>query len=621
MYARPRQPPARWRSPQTALVTLLAAACPLVPGCSDGDRSGGGGLVADAAGDSTLGGLSDIFGGSDTAWQDASGSDGEAGGEDSAATGDAGTEDGAGSDDATAAVGDGDDGDDGDDGEGLDGDAAANPDSDEPVDTDTGPATLEVVSHTPTTGQAGTPHLVTFEITFNLPIKQASILAYTVKVLRDGVEELPGSFAVDGAKVTFTATDPVPPASRVEVQLTNLVQAQKGPSLLKGYTFYFYTAGYDGMAPYAQLAARYAPDIRQGIDPTKGKYDLLRAPDFDDDWDATNNATGFALTPAWAEVGWSVTETKSHYYIGYVYYWPQRTASAPWTEYDNDVSGAIVTVAKVPTERPVALTTWFSTPIGEEMWGWVTDDADLLPQGFTPEQAGMRGVLPAQSLFPDAAQGDTFGCEGVEGCTPRRFPAYLTAASHQSCMWLDGGDSTFDLCETGVTDKAQMKLIRYAPGAKADFAKADGKAPDEALSTYNYALRSVFDDWFPHRGEVGDGFPFVSPAGFVYSPPDGRPKGDGAPMGSLWRNTAAANEHGRPPWAWRWKPGTNATYYAMPRGTPWLDPAFALVGRLGGVEATTPWDPSAQKGISLDYCFAPFLFVDERGTEGCSPAP
>ena len=69
---------------------------------------------------------------------------------------------------------------------------------------------------------------------------------------------------------------------------------------------------------------------------------------------------------------------------------------------------------------------------------------------------------------------------------------------------------------------------------------------------------------------------------------------------------------------WNWKPANNTAYYQMPRGAPVLDPAWALLQRLGGGLALS-WVPAKKTGIALEFCLHPWFLLDVRGQGDCPP--
>ncbi|HAN30897.1 MAG TPA: hypothetical protein DCQ06_04815 [Myxococcales bacterium] len=470
---------------------------------------------------------------------------------------------------------------------------------------------LEVKSHTPTTGGFTTGSNAAFSVEFMAPLNEQSIASYTVQVTGPGKKTIVGTFVASGSSFSFKADTPVAPSSRIDVTLSLQVQSAKGEGLSEAYEFYFFTPGFAKTEPYATLAARYAPHIRQGISTQNAELDLLRSLNYDKDWDAQNNGANLANEPAKATLMWDVAETQSHYFIHYVFYWPGRSSVQGLAAYDNDTAGATVVVARHPKETPVALETWFKRSSDERRWLWVTKESGLVPKGKNPDQYNVRAVLETDKLFPKSA--NSYGCDGAKSCETRRFEAYLTGTSHQSCLWQDGSTAPSGPCSKAPSTLATLKLIAYEPGAKATEAKTAGVKPGEKLPSFTYALSSLFDTWYPRRANPSL---WKAPLSYTYKAPTGRPKGDQASMGSQF--LGGSSEFGRPPWAWRWKPADNSTYYDLPRGTVFLDPSFALYSRIGGQSAgLADYDATKKSGWSNAYCFAPLLFVDLRDTLAC----
>jgi len=173
-------------------------------------------------------------------------------------------------------------------------------------------------------------------------------------------------------------------------------------------------------------------------------------------------------------------------------------------------------------------------------------------------------------------------------------------------------------CFLGAESMKTAKWLNYLPAttpSEAPAATAEGAAAA-------YALRSILETWWPRRDEAApDGL--WQDTQFVYEAPPGRPKGDGLSLGSKFVTALDpadinALDAGRPPWSMRWKPGTQSqTYYELPRGTPWLDPAYTLLQRLGGQNAVPAYDPATAQGLSLQMCWNAFLGIDERTSPAC----
>ncbi len=457
---------------------------------------------------------------------------------------------------------------------------------------------FHVVSTNPPDGTAGVGIPFTFTVTFNTLVKEVVIGPNTVQVVVNGAV-VDGTFSVSCNSFSFTSTAPILPASRVDVTLSPLVQAEVGFSLPNQQSFHFYVKGFDGMAPYEKLARRYAPTLRQAVDNGNDKYDQLRSFDFDGNWQAGDNGVNLNKVAALGNVGWSVLETQSHFFITYVYFWPHRTVVLAGTAFDNDASGATIAVARWPTEHPVAVTTWFKQKSMEEMWTWVTSESGIPKTGY------VRSVLPEATLFPVAK--DTWGCENITGCKTKRFQAFLTSGNHQSCAWLDAGDNLN--CTNNASTQTTLKWIDYAPGpTPTEPATAAAPGP-----TATYGLVSTYDTWWPRRQDVGADGMWMD-ASYSYVPPTGRPAGVKMVSGGKFYNKDT--DASRPPWAWSWK---GADYYQLPTGTVFLDPGFANAMRFDDTKQPLGDFNATQKtGWSQDYCFNPYLYIDFRTTANCT---
>lgn len=478
------------------------------------------------------------------------------------------------------------------------------------VDSGGGPdvaiAEFALLSADPTDGAANVAESTALTWKFSTAVKPESAVAYTIAVSGPGGEAIAGKFSVAGDTVTFTPKAPLPQASRVDVTLGTLVQSKQGAPLSET-KLRFYTRAASDLQKYQQLAERFAPTLRQAVGQPG---DHLRAVDFDGDWNAWNNPANASGAAAQAEVAWAAVETRSHVYLTYAYYWPVRLAVAPGVGFDNDVAGAQVVVERA-SGLPVALQTFFKAKADEQAWLWLVAEA-----GLPSKSKYYRGVLPRDQLFPPSdaqAPGCAPGAADAALC-PRRFPGYLTAGNHQSCLWIDKGEAGDGQCVLNDYLKSQLKLLNYAPGA--------GNDPPGAATTAGtaagYTLRPLLSSWWPHRDEAGDKGVFADTQ-FTYVPASGRPPGPKYGLGSRLASTQDG-DFGRPPWAWRWKPGTfSSSYYDLPRGLPLFDPAHLLYQRLGG-DTTGPaaWAPATKTGFSQDYCYNPYLGIDKRQTAECA---
>ncbi len=487
------------------------------------------------------------------------------------------------------------------------------PDVDKP---DVTYAPLKIVATDPPTDGESKGVNAAFSVTFDKPIDPITLTPYTVEVRGPSGAEVAGELTAQGAKVSFAATAPLPPLSRVSVTVTPLVSDDLGQSLEAPYTFHFHTPDFADMAPYAQLASRYAPRfdvaLSEGADDA---FDLLRSPT-DIGWDLANAGGVAASTPALARVAAVVIESHSHFFIHYQLFWHRRPAQPGTVGFDNDSASVTVIVARYPQQRPVGLQTWWKRADDEQMWLWLTDDAAVLPQGAKPSSFGVRAILPSAQLFPPTTDG--LGCAASSSsCQARRAPLLLQGGSHRVCLRLDGGESAgAKACQWDAATEASSRLLRYQLANAPTAASAAGVEKGQAPKEFAYALEPLTTTFFARRGGplLFGGKADIS---FVYTPPPGRPAGQKVAMGSKFVG-GKGSEFGRPLWAFRWKPASNDSYYDLPRGTVALDPAYALWKRLGGgAGGPVEFDPISKAGWSLATCFNPLLFLDARGDAPC----
>lgn len=477
----------------------------------------------------------------------------------------------------------------------------------EPAGPDVGWADFSLVSSDPGNGAIDVPAQFVAKLKFSTALKAAAATSYTITVTSQGGAVLPCTFAVNGAELTISAKQAAPLATRVDVVLGSLVQSAQGVPLQET-KLAFYTAGPANMGAYADAAARFAPQVRQAIaDPS----DYLRSVDFDNNWQTTDNVANQGKFLNTAEVTWAAVETRSHLYLTYAFYWPARKGVPPGVALQNDVAGLQVVVER-KTGLPAAAATWFKAKSDEPMWLWVASET-----GWPSKSNYIRAFEPRDKLFP--AESGAAACQpgaADPGKCPRRFLSFLTAASHQSCWWGDAGSPSDQQCVASDLVKAGLKLVLYGPGPKA----TEPATPTVDGVPATYLLRPLLTSWWLHRDESGPTGLFADTQ-FKYAPADARPMGSGQPLGSRFNSALDTGDFGRPPWAWQWHPtALSASYYDLPRGMPFFDPAWVLWNRLGGKTATVPaWDPATKSGFSTDYCFNPFLGIDLRDTPQCQP--
>lgn len=468
-----------------------------------------------------------------------------------------------------------------------------------------------VVKTEPANEQTGVPIPFVVKVTFSEAIRfKETVDANTFQVTDVNGQALKGDFSYDEATFTVTWTPKVGTvfmiASPYRVTLTSLIQDKAGNHLDNYYTFSFATTlplKYE--EDYKPIAEKYAPVIFQATAKATPQFDYLTSYDFDGQWAAKLKEAAIKKAteiPSW--VYWDVVETKTHYFIRYSFYYPLHAGESGGSDaFSNDLSGATVVVAKRPVEAPVAVETYFGRRDVEEIVSFITKESGLVPAGGSPDVYLFDAMMTQEELFPS-----------------NRYLAYLTASSHQSCLWnwYPPYDPTSQRCRLNDGIKSTLSVVKYVYGdGKASTIKKGANGFPASLEGVSYGLRALMNEWWVRRDHVGEDSIFS--ATYQYEAPEGH-AGSGMTLPQTFVdsvNPVSANK-GRPPWAWAWNPG-NGKFVpgADLRGVYFLDPAYYFAKRH---KVEIGMHPVTKQGFSDQYCFNPYLLVDQRGKDpDCTP--
>lgn len=455
-----------------------------------------------------------------------------------------------------------------------------------------------VVSFEPGDGEADVPTDFVVRVVFDGPLRATTIVKRTATV--EGTfsvtdvngDEVEGTLELlpdpgPPTSLVFRPSDPVRYGSPYRVELTPAIMDLAGNRMAEYLRWRFFTEPLPLPADLTAVAERYAPHVRQQTLGPAPEYDYLAPFDLDGDWDLTNSVQAIRqATSVPAVVYYAVVETKSHWFVTYLYYHPFRDGEV--ASYGNDLAGAQVVVQRYPEERPLAVQLWFQTSTQQDVLAYVTQESGL-------SGAYVTESYPQAELFPDG-----------------RYPAFLTAVEHQSCLWIDRNNGFPLPCRLSDAEIGTMTIVEYVPaqGAGEALHEEDGVFPfateDDPVG---YVLQDILIDLWPRRMDV-------QPLGVVFdesfeflSQPD-RP-GAGTRLGSAFVNPTADDGAGIAPWAWDWRP-TAGGFVQLERGTFFLDPAWFLKKRFPGLP---DWDGATRTGVSDDYCYHPFLHINERSTD------
>jgi hypothetical protein len=461
-----------------------------------------------------------------------------------------------------------------------------------------------VVATTPANEESNVAIPFVITVTFSEPVKQGSFGSPSFIVKDAAGDQVSGTFSFnpDSTQAIFTPSSALLSSTAYEITLTTLIRDLAGNALADGYTFVFYTTGPANMDAYRVLAEQFAPHVYQEIDENNPQFDIPTSLNLDGDWNTVNNvayvqSTATQLSPA---VHWSVVESQSHYFIQYFYYWPLGDAENSTTQdIPNDSSGAMVVVRK-GNFQPELVITFFSIS---------STKAEFF--AFAPENNAYGDI---QGTYPEN--------EWLVGTTYRPFQSFIPAHTHHSCLWDNDGIGQFCTLNQSVRDN--MNLLTLVPSVTAGGPGvvlkqgADWSIPTADIG---YTMVSILDSWWPRR--------LVQPnsllwnTDFQYSnPPAGRPGAGMTLPSQFYKSLEQSDYAGRPAWAWKWSSGMGlGEQQDLPRGLSFLDPAWFVAWRHlsnSAVSAVSDtWNSSTGEGFSLEYCFNPFVQIDNRNTPAC----
>ena len=480
-----------------------------------------------------------------------------------------------------------------------------------------------IASTTPADGATNIALPLTVTVVFSEAVYAPTIAPQTIKLYDFAGVEVPGTptLGADGKTVTWKPTQNNQQlASPYTIKvLGNIISDLAGNKFVNDETFTFTTANYPDQDGYRDVAAMYAPVITSAV--LNGEAPQNQVPtklDSDGDWDLGDNkdwlaTTATSIVPA---VYYNVAETRTHYFIHYLLYFPW--VNDPQSDYvhGNGSVGYLVTVEKArgeQAERPIALHTYWKQNQSEENMAFVTTESGIIGSGLSAAQWSVYGQLPQAELFADG-----------------RFKAYITAKTHRACLWGWNQSGTGALCSWPAEVQSGKKLVfAYAGGSPTPYQKKDNVWPNDMAAitgtpaSLGYALIPALTSMWPRRFETGAGGVFQADE-FKYVADAGRTVAAGLELTAKFIEPIGANPtaYGRPIWAWHWNPGTGSTAdgaaFRIVRGEMGLDPAWYVWERHSSTvnaNSLVAYDPATGAGFSTDYCFNGFVNIDVRTTD------
>lgn len=493
----------------------------------------------------------------------------------------------------------------------------------------------QVVSTDPDDGESGVALDGTISITFDRPMRATSFIAANLWIT-DYENALVGWDNIDYDEGTYTVTlapgasaDPLEPLSPYTVHVSQSIRDDWGVNLAAEYTFSFYTVGYPDMALYEQLATAYAPVVYAEVEPREAATDrtnrrgYFTRVDFDGDFDASNNFANAraAATTLPAHVYYSVLETETHYLIEYVFYYPlaSQICSTVDTSLEHDFAFTTVLVQKL-TDDPLGRFIMAEGTGAFENWVFMLDSYDNTGCGGAGEPP-CPGVTSNRDSIAVEFSADELGVVDTVG---RRLPVYLSERIHGSCIepaWnpigiafpldaecLRDGDPMTDSFRTANVGWSRVLTI----GTGDNWNEEVDETPE-----LTYTISPFIDVfWAMRDSELYDG-------SVTYNGPPGREAQTKHPsnlaQGADTPSACLGNNQRRPPFTVQGNGETaccGAGETCNCQGSQWfVDPAWMIDGENDGfVNFVTGHE------YSSNYCFNPYLGIDDRALPRCVAA-
>lgn len=416
-------------------------------------------------------------------------------------------------------------------------------------------------------------------VTFNQPMFDLSFTQNNVRLgppSGDPVERVI-SYDAEAFVLTVTPTEPLAPASPWVFRLSEFVGTASGERLGEPWTMEFSTDTYVGAEYHRFLANAYAPVVLQQVE--ESRVDTFTTIDFDGDLRPGNNLDN-AVGAHPANLYYAVVETTTHWFVTYVFYYPVARPNDR-EEAEHDMFGAQVIVQKLDGDPTGVLRAW-STFYQLDYAAWAMES----PWYAAGAEVGgdLNGRLPATRL---------------EGS--RHIQLFIESGRHAVCLPTQGVGPCRPATGASAPFEEDTTAVVFRVG---DTAQAVGDGPADDL---RYALAPFVDGLWVYRNRTtGDDAVFAGRS--EYRPPDGdgveRP-GDGLSFPTSLESEHDGSTFGELPFAY-----ASADDFPPRDGVWFVDPAWM---------ASQTFE--LPEGLSLDYCFNPWLGVDARDElEGCTPS-
>ncbi len=478
-----------------------------------------------------------------------------------------------------------------------------------------------IASSTPAAGATGVQLPLVITLNFDEPLFRNTVSTATVKLIGFNNEEIPVTVTLEQNETTVT----VRPVSNNQQYLSPYtvrivggnpaISDKAGNRIVNDIEVPFATANYPNVDGYHALASTYAPTIYSAVENKELPQSQVPTKfDVDGDWDLSDNRQWLrteanSIVPA---VYYSVSETYTHYFIHYLYYFPDVNHPTATLVHANGTAGVLVTVEKARgevTERPIAAHVYTRVPPNEENFGFVTTESGL------GAVANKSTTMAQDTLFPGGS-----------------FESFINAKTHDHCN-RNHGEGGSGTCKENRSGYAGDHFVfKFKGGAPTQFQKQGGAFPSNMteipgeLDALGYALIPMGSSIWSRRFETGSNGLFQNQR-FTY---EGRDEANGSGLSFTFKflETVEADfqAYGQPVWAWTWNPanGPGAGFFKN-RGAFGLDPAWYFWTRHNpnNLESSPlkAWNAEAKTGFGINYCFNMFLNVDRRTVDPDCAAP
>lgn len=494
-------------------------------------------------------------------------------------------------------------------------DIGNNDEPDEPEDLDP----PEIVQNTPSVGQTDVPVDTDIVITFNEPIRDFG-LEFKVEIWNvDSNTQVETSPRLEGNILTLDPTEDLVEGAPYQVVVSNEVADLAGNRLPDEVRWFFSTAIRENNEHRA-LALKFAPVVHQEIDSdtNRGRVDYFTRVDFDGNYDAQDNFANHRNADIKAAAYYNVIESKTHYFIQYLFYYPGYFEGTTNNRlYPHDVSTVQVVVRKADGDASDDLFLLAESGYGQGgEFSFAVDGLGLDERN----QGDLVHFFPEEEFWRDSHYLSYHGQNFHGACHWNWEPGlqHLPVAA-----WCNHVAGEFRNPESSVAfypgDQSQGRVdvecdvnddAACAPDLGISCVEGTCR-DDRGLRALGYTLIDFRSTLWVRRTNVNTNINLFESSRTTYNPHSesgerpGLGEGLRFPVGLVSDNP---NNKGGLPFDWD-------SFGSVSRGQWWLDPAYTFYEnyRLEMLEE----DGVINEGVSVEYCYNPYLNIDNRGQEGC----